>query len=97
MPETRSVPLNNPSSSSSSFSQSKPEISEVDDERVKGVVKGTSGNTVFTLVRCCQCGKEQQVIFSYDHPSKYHRCVGCGESQPMEGFRLIAHANYPFV
>ncbi len=51
---------------------------------------------VYMLLRCRQCGKEQQITFACWKPSKWHRCVGCRELQPTQGFAVIAHANSPF-
>ena len=50
---------------------------------------------VYMLLRCRQCGKEQQLVFRHWKPPKWHRCVGCGDLQPTQGFAVIAHANYP--
>ena len=59
-------------------------------QRVKGEVL-----PVYMLLRCRQCGQEQQITFAYWKPSKWHRCIGCKELQPTQGFAVIAHANYP--
>jgi len=50
---------------------------------------------VYMLLRCRQCNKEQLITFAQWKPSKWHRCVGCRELQPTQGFAVIAYANYP--
>ena len=50
---------------------------------------------IYMLLRCRQCGKEQQIVFYWWYPPKMHTCTGCGEKQPTQGYVIIAHANGP--
>lgn len=94
-PKERVLPLNNPVSQRKVDHQD--EISPVVVKRDEGVPQGGEGKmiVIYMLLRCRQCGKEQQITFRYWTPPKWHRCVGCKELQPTQGFALIAHANYP--
>jgi ribosomal protein S27E len=95
VPEKRVLPLNNPVSQKSTNHQDK--INPLVMKKVTGVSKGGEGKsiTIYMFVRCRQCGKEQQVVVDYQSTSKWHRCGGCKELQPLAGFAVIAHANYP--
>ncbi len=95
MSEKRVHPLNNPLSQKSADKAAS--IAIIMAKGVEGVRQGGEGGirVIYMLLRCRQCGKEQQIVFQYGKVPKWHRCVGCGDLQPTQGFAMIAHANYP--
>lgn len=95
MPEKRVLPLNNPVSQKRAAKAAN--LTTATAKGVEGVRQGGEGEikVIYMLLRCRQCGKEQQIIFRYWKPPKWHRCVGCGDLQPTQGFAMIAHANSP--
>lgn len=95
MSEKRVLPLNNPISQKSATKAA--DISTVAAKRVEGVRQGGEGElkVIYMLLRCRGCLKEQQIVFAYWKPPKWHRCIGCGDLQPTQGYAMIAHANFP--
>ena len=50
---------------------------------------------IYMRLRCRQCNEEQCITFAWWKPPKWHRCVGCKELQPTQGYAMIAHSNQP--
>mgnify|MGYP001570170514 CR=1 FL=1 len=96
MLEKRVSPLNNPLPQKSAARVANIQTT-IATRGVDGVRQGEEGGliVIYILLRCRQCNKEQQIVFQYWKPPKWHRCVGCGDLQPTQGFAVIAHANYP--
>lgn len=43
------------------------------------------------IVKCQMCGREQKVVFAVGKPREWHKCIWCGQIQPMDGYRVIAY------
>ena len=92
-------PLNNPSSKKSSSSTS---INTLETRRSRrwGVEKGVSkggkegGHIVEALVRCEMCGEVNKIVFGYGKLSQTHKCIGCTEIQPIDGYRVIMFGSH---
>ena len=61
----------------------------------KGVSKGgKEGNRVVeALVRCEMCGEVNKIVCGYGKTPQWHRCISCGELQPMDGYRVIMYGS----
>lgn len=63
----------------------------------KGKDRGGAGGESKTpfligaLVKCLQCGRVQTIVCSYQSPPPYHKCIGCGELTPTNGYRVMVY------
>lgn len=96
MSTKRSFPLNNPhqekaiSASGNKFNN--PEDRR-DTGRGKGVSKGGRERVkpAEAIVKCQMCGREQKIVFLVGEPPEYHKCIWCGQIQPMDGYHVVAY------
>lgn len=98
MPEKRILPLNNPpqekSADYASGNQKKISTNGISRREIeKGVSKGGKGRVQHaeTIIKCQMCGREQKVVFAFGKPPEWHKCIWCGQLQPMDGYRVIAY------
>lgn len=43
------------------------------------------------ILKCQGCGREQKLVFGFRKTPEWHKCIWCGELQPMDGYRVIAY------
>jgi len=43
------------------------------------------------ILKCQMCGRQQKLTFAFGKPPEWHKCIWCGELQPMDGYRVIAY------
>lgn len=95
MSEKRSSPLNNPLQEkvavAANLKENKGDSVSKGSER--GVSKG-GGERVkpAEAILLCQCCRQlQKLVFRVGSPPEWHRCIGCGELQPTDGYKVIAY------
>lgn len=95
MTTKRVFPLNNPPSEKAaaialSSRTKQPDSGDRGEDR--GVQRGKERvHPVEAIVRCEMCGRWQKIVFAYTKPPQWHRCIGCGELQPMDGYGLTMY------
>lgn len=101
MSEKRRFPLNNPlqeKSSSPSPRVNKTNTRDDDDDggERRGVSKGGRERVraVEAIVQCQMCGRYQKVVFAVGRTPEWHRCIGCHELQPTDGYIVVMYGNY---
>ncbi len=51
----------------------------------------TGGSVVAALVQCAMCDAYQTIVTALKTVPEWHRCIKCGELQPMDGYRLLVY------
>lgn len=100
MTQKRVSPLNNPPSEKDvavADSRTKRIIKPFDSDG-KGDVGGFPRGAkrvvpVEAVVRCQMCRQQQKIVFAYGRPPQWHRCIRCGELQPMDGYRVSMYGS----
>ena len=98
MSEKRSFPPKPPLQeklSTTSMSSNKINKPDVVDDMGKGVgvVKGGRERVkpAEAIVRCEMCRRLQKIVFRVGTPPEWHKCIKCGELQPMDGYHVLAY------
>ena len=98
MSEKRSTPLNNPPQEKrSTTTTNNKKISTLEDSSSKGRDRGVSKGgeervkPAEAIVRCEMCSRKQKIVFAVGRLPQYHKCIGCGEIQPTDGYHVVAY------
>lgn len=55
-------------------------------ETIRGRVKPAEA-----IVRCEMCGRVQKIVFPVGKPPEWHKCTGCNQIQPADGYHVVAY------
>jgi hypothetical protein len=98
MPEKRSAPLKNPPQEKSvavaiaPVIKTKAPMSTATGSEKRGSQGGRERvHPAEAIIKCQMCGREQKVVFAVGRTPEWHKCIWCGELQPMNGYRVIAY------
>lgn len=97
MPARRVSPLNNPPSGPPVVAVA-PELNKTKTTTTTRVInegRVREGGkkrviAVEALIKCQMCGWNQKLVFALDTLPQWHRCVSCGELQPVDGYIMWA-------